>query len=96
MLAALNNMPEGDVVVLHGCCHNPTGVDLDRTQWRAVAAVVAERALLPVVDFAYQGFARGWTRTPPGWLNWRITVQTCWSPAPTPRISASTTSASAR
>lgn len=59
MLAALNAIPEGDVVVLHGCCHNPTGVDLDRAQWRAVAAVVAERALLPVVDFAYQGFAEG-------------------------------------
>lgn len=59
MLAALNNMPEGDVVVLHGCCHNPTGVDLDRAQWRAVAEVVAERALLPVVDFAYQGFGEG-------------------------------------
>jgi aspartate aminotransferase len=59
MLAALNNMPEGDVVVLHGCCHNPTGVDLDQTQWRAVAEVVAERALLPVVDFAYQGFGEG-------------------------------------
>jgi aspartate/tyrosine/aromatic aminotransferase len=59
MLAALNNMPEGDVVVLHGCCHNPTGVDLDQTQWRAVAEIVAERALLPVVDFAYQGFGEG-------------------------------------
>lgn len=59
MLATLNHIPEGDVVVLHGCCHNPTGVDLTRSQWRAVATVVAERALLPVVDFAYQGFAEG-------------------------------------
>ena len=59
MLAALGAIPKGDVVVLHGCCHNPTGIDLDRAQWRAVAEVVAERALLPVVDFAYQGFAAG-------------------------------------
>lgn len=59
MVAALANAPAGDVVVLHGCCHNPTGVDLDRGQWRAVAEVVAGRGLLPVVDFAYQGFADG-------------------------------------
>lgn len=59
MLAALGDIPEGDVVVLHGCCHNPTGIDLDRAQWRAVAEIVTERALLPVVDFAYQGFADG-------------------------------------
>ena len=59
MVAALANAPAGDVVVLHGCCHNPTGVDLDRGQWRAVADVVAGRGLLPVVDFAYQGFADG-------------------------------------
>lgn len=59
MLEALANVPEGDVVVLHGCCHNPTGVDLSVEQWEAVAALVAARKLLPVVDFAYQGFADG-------------------------------------
>ncbi len=59
MLEALASVPEGDVVVLHGCCHNPTGVDLSVAQWEAVAALVAERKLLPVVDFAYQGFADG-------------------------------------
>jgi aspartate/tyrosine/aromatic aminotransferase len=59
MVAALANAPAGDVVVLHGCCHNPTGVDLDRGQWRTVAEVVTGRGLLPVVDFAYQGFADG-------------------------------------
>jgi aspartate/tyrosine/aromatic aminotransferase len=59
MLAALHAAPAGDAVVLHGCCHNPTGVDLDRTQWRAIAEVVAARGLLPIVDFAYQGFADG-------------------------------------
>ncbi len=59
MLAALNQIPAGDVVVLHGCCHNPTGVDLSAEQWAAVADVVEERGLLPLFDFAYQGFAQG-------------------------------------
>ncbi|MFO7631105.1 MAG: amino acid aminotransferase [Caldilinea sp.] len=59
MMAALGEIPVGDAVVLHGCCHNPTGVDLDRPQWEAVAEGVARRSLLPIVDFAYQGFADG-------------------------------------
>ncbi|MCC6167073.1 MAG: aspartate/tyrosine/aromatic aminotransferase [Caldilineaceae bacterium] len=59
MLAALRAIPSGDAVLLHVCCHNPTGVDLTREQWRAVADAVAERALLPILDFAYQGFANG-------------------------------------
>ena len=59
MLNALRAAPEGDVVVVHGCCHNPTGVDLQPQQWRALGEVLAERKLLPLVDFAYQGFANG-------------------------------------
>ena len=59
MLAAIRTIPAGDVLLLHGCCHNPTGVDLSPEQWRAVAAVAAERGLLPLLDFAYQGFADG-------------------------------------
>jgi aspartate aminotransferase len=59
MLATLREIPAGDVLVLHGACHNPTGVDLNAAQWQAVAEVVAERKLLPLVDFAYQGFADG-------------------------------------
>jgi aspartate/tyrosine/aromatic aminotransferase len=59
MLAALEAVPEGDIVVLHGCCHNPTGVDLHLDQWQAAGAVLAKRKLLPLVDFAYQGFANG-------------------------------------
>lgn len=59
MLGALAEIPSGDAVLLHVCCHNPTGVDLTREQWRAVADVVAERGLLPILDFAYQGFANG-------------------------------------
>jgi aspartate/tyrosine/aromatic aminotransferase len=59
MLAALRDAAEGDVVVLHGCCHNPTGVDLLPDQWQAAGEVLAARKLLPLVDFAYQGFANG-------------------------------------
>jgi aspartate/tyrosine/aromatic aminotransferase len=59
MLATLREINAGDVVVLHGACHNPTGVDLSPAQWQAVAEVVAQRQLLPLVDFAYQGFADG-------------------------------------
>ena len=59
MLNALRAAPEGDVVVVHGCCHNPTGVDLQPQQWQALGEVLAERKLLPLVDFAYQGFANG-------------------------------------
>lgn len=59
MLAALDQIPAGDVVLLHGCCHNPTGADLSTDQWAKVASVVSKRKLLPLVDFAYQGFALG-------------------------------------
>jgi aspartate/tyrosine/aromatic aminotransferase len=59
MMAVLSEIPAGDVVVLHGACHNPTGVDLTPGQWQKVAEVVAQRKLLPLVDFAYQGFADG-------------------------------------
>ncbi|MEX2125410.1 MAG: amino acid aminotransferase [Woeseia sp.] len=59
MLEALNAMPAGDIVLLHGCCHNPTGMDLDAQQWRQVADVISSRQLLPFVDIAYQGFADG-------------------------------------
>jgi aromatic-amino-acid transaminase len=59
MLAALQLIPHGDVVLLHACCHNPSGFDLNPQQWRQVLAVVRERNLLPLIDFAYQGFAEG-------------------------------------
>ena len=59
MLAALNEARAGDVVLLHGCCHNPTGADLSDEQFAEVTRIVAERGLLPFVDIAYQGFARG-------------------------------------
>jgi aspartate aminotransferase len=59
MLAALKQIPAGDIVLLHACCHNPTGVDLKPAQWTEVAAALKERSLLPLVDFAYQGFGDG-------------------------------------
>jgi aspartate/tyrosine/aromatic aminotransferase len=59
MIAALEAGEPGDIALLHGCCHNPTGADLDQDQWRAVAEAVVERGLVPLIDIAYQGFGRG-------------------------------------
>jgi aromatic-amino-acid transaminase len=59
MLADLGQAAAGDVVLLHGCCHNPTGIDPDREQWARLAELCSTRGLLPLFDFAYQGFARG-------------------------------------
>ncbi|MEO8547578.1 MAG: amino acid aminotransferase [Sphingomicrobium sp.] len=59
MIACLEKARGGDVVLLHGVCHNPTGADLDGGQWAEVTRVIAERGLLPFVDIAYQGFGRG-------------------------------------
>ena len=59
MMAAIEGASAGDVVLLHGCCHNPTGADLNADQWREVTRLVVERDLLPLVDIAYQGLGRG-------------------------------------
>ncbi|WP_247267726.1 MULTISPECIES: amino acid aminotransferase [Pseudomonas] len=59
MLSALNEVPQGDVVLLHACCHNPTGFDLNHDDWQRVLDVVRRRDLLPLIDFAYQGFGDG-------------------------------------
>jgi aromatic-amino-acid transaminase len=59
MLAGLKGIPKGSVVLLHACCHNPTGVDIRGEQWDEVLKIVAERRLLPFLDFAYQGFGEG-------------------------------------
>ncbi|MBI1396931.1 MAG: aminotransferase class I/II-fold pyridoxal phosphate-dependent enzyme [Betaproteobacteria bacterium] len=59
MLAALNGIPAGDIVVLHACCHNPTGADLSADQWQEVIEVVKKRGVVPFVDLAYQGFGDG-------------------------------------
>ncbi len=57
MLEAFDRAPSGDVALLHGCCHNPTGMDLSNRQWDAIVDVVVDRGLVPFIDFAYQGFA---------------------------------------
>lgn len=59
MLAALRDMPERSIVLLHACCHNPTGVDLTREQWAQLIPVIQSRRLIPYVDIAYQGFGDG-------------------------------------
>lgn len=59
MLDDLRAAEPGTIVLLHACCHNPTGYDLDPEQWAPLAEVLAERELLPFVDMAYQGFSRG-------------------------------------
>ena len=59
MLAALNAVPGGSIVVLHACCHNPTGYDLNLSQWQEVVAIVKAHGLVPILDMAYQGFGDG-------------------------------------
>ena len=59
MLAALNTAVEGTIVVLHACCHNPTGYDISAAQWDQVIAAVKVRKLTPFLDMAYQGFGHG-------------------------------------
>jgi aromatic-amino-acid transaminase len=59
MLAALNGAAQGSIVVLHACCHNPTGYDITLDQWAQVIKAVAARGLVPFLDMAYQGFGEG-------------------------------------
>jgi aspartate/tyrosine/aromatic aminotransferase len=59
MLESLEGVPAGDVVLLHGCCHNPTGIDPTVEQWSQIGEVLRRRGVLPLVDFAYQGLAVG-------------------------------------
>lgn len=59
MLADLSRARPGDVAILHACCHNPSGADLDTDQWKRLAEFVVDRQLYPLVDFAYLGFAQG-------------------------------------
>ena len=61
LVGVLRATPAGDVVVLHACCHNPTGIDPTPEQWSAIADAVTEAGALPLLDFAYQGFADGLT-----------------------------------
>jgi aspartate/tyrosine/aromatic aminotransferase len=66
MLAAFEGAGTRDIVLLHGCCHNPTGADLNEGQWREVVDIVARRGLIPLVDIAYQGLGRGFAEDAAG------------------------------
>lgn len=59
MMATLANVGKGDLVLLHGCCHNPCGADLNPSQWQAVAALALKNGFTPFIDMAYQGFGEG-------------------------------------
>ena len=59
MLESLGQIPAGDVALLHGCCHNPTGIDPTVEQWSQIGQLLRSRGVLPLVDFAYQGLADG-------------------------------------
>jgi aspartate aminotransferase/aromatic-amino-acid transaminase len=59
MAAALSQVPKGDVVLLHACCHNPSGVDPSFEQWQQIATITEKQGFLPFFDFAYQGFGDG-------------------------------------
>jgi len=59
MRSALDRLPAGAIVVLHACCHNPTGVDLSPEHWSEILAIVQRRGLIPFLDLAYQGFGDG-------------------------------------
>ncbi|MBN8547904.1 MAG: aspartate/tyrosine/aromatic aminotransferase [Deltaproteobacteria bacterium] len=59
MLASMRSIAPGSILLLHACCHNPTGLDLTPAQWAQVKAIVIERGLIPFFDFAYQGFGLG-------------------------------------
>ena len=59
LLAAFQALPARSIVLMHACCHNPTGVDLTQDQWRALVPVIRERELLPFLDLAYQGYGDG-------------------------------------
>ena len=58
-LDALRHAPAGDIVLMHACCHNPSGIDPTPEQWKAIADIIVERGLVPMIDMAYQGFGDG-------------------------------------
>ncbi|MDN3640786.1 amino acid aminotransferase [Simiduia curdlanivorans] len=59
MMETLSKVGKGDLVLLHGCCHNPCGADLNQTQWQAVAQLALKNGFTPFIDMAYQGFGEG-------------------------------------
>jgi aromatic-amino-acid transaminase len=59
LMASLQGMKAGDMLVLHGCCHNPTGANLSAEQWQIITDLVLEKNVMPLIDIAYQGFGDG-------------------------------------
>ena len=59
MMETLKQVPRGDVVLLHGCCHNPTGADLDPSHWDEITELASSRGFIPFIDIAYQGLGKG-------------------------------------
>ncbi len=59
MCVAIQNMPPGSLILLHGCCHNPTGMDPTFEQWQILSALIKKQRIIPLFDLAYQGFGRG-------------------------------------
>jgi aspartate aminotransferase len=59
MMASLAHASSGDIVLLHACCHNPSGMDLNNEQWQKIAELAKERGFIPLIDIAYQGFGEG-------------------------------------
>lgn len=59
LLWASDDFTPGDAIILHGCCHNPTGSDLTATQWQQLASLLAEKEVIPIIDLAYHGFGNG-------------------------------------
>ena len=59
MVKSLNSFPAKTLVILHACCHNPTGADLTKDQWQTIISICQEKHLIPFLDIAYQGFANG-------------------------------------
>ena len=95
MRAFLAQLPAGSIIVLHACCHNPTGADLSDAQWAEVVQVCRERGLVPFLDMAYQGFADGIDADAVAVRCSRPPACSSSCPAPSPRASRCTASASA-
>ena len=95
MMSALANIPTGDAVCLHACCHNPTGIDPTVEQWKQIGATLQQRGVLPLVDFAYQGLAQGLEDDAQGLKALLQVAPKRWSAVRSPRTSASIANVSA-